>query len=686
MIPSGVSDDSKGGSSIDRAVIVGPGGKRRPVSLRIRWDKPFYVATMLSGLTALLLIVWIGYQLYTVSAPTRHQFGWGMLTGSQWDVPREIYGALPEIYGSFVSALLALVIAVPLAVACAVFLTQFAPRWLAGPVAFFLDLLAAVPSIIFGLWGFLVLCPFMQNHVSPWLADHFGTIPIFAGPPVIENVLDAGLILSLMILPFITAVSREVLLSMPPGYKEASMGVGATKWETIRSTLLPASSSGIVGAAMLGLGRAVGETMAVVMVIGNYMHINLSVLQPGSSMPSLLANQFNEAQDDVTQRSALLEVALILFVFTFILNAVARLMIRFTTKTGHKREPSKLGQRIHTYVALVGRYGIRALVALLVFLQILSDVRHKGANGIFGPVEVVTILYVGVRVVAGRLEGTRYWGKFRAANDGVMRTVSVLAALVACTGLFLVLAFVAKNGLPGLTLNLFTQDPHPAGMPGGGLRPAILGTLMLVAIASTIGIPIGILGGIFLSEYPESKLCFPFRFAADVLNGIPSVVIGLFAYAAFVLPFKQFSALAGGAALGIMMLPTVIRVTDEMMRLVPQGLREASLGLGASRMQTTLKVVLPAAKKGVVTGLLLAVARISGETAPLLFTAFGSQQVTTSVREPVSSLTLKIYEYASSSADDWVAQAWSGALVLVLMILVISVLARLATRSKLART
>ena len=684
MTSTGVTGESKNGGN--RAVIQGPGGKSRSVRPRIRWDKPFYVATMFSGLTALILILWIGYQLYSVSAPTRHEFGWKMITTSQWDVPREIYGALPEIYGSIVSALLALTIAVPLAVACAVFLTQFAPRWLAGPVAFFLDLLAAVPSIIFGLWGFLVLCPFMQAHVTPWLADHFGTVPLFAGPPRLVNVLDAGMILSLMILPFITAVSREVLLSMPPGYKEASMGLGATKWETIRSTLLPASASGIVGAAMLGLGRAVGETMAVVMVIGNSMHIDLSVLQPGSSMPSLLANQFNEAQDDFTQRSALLEVALILFVFTFMLNAAARLMIRLTTKTGQKRQPSAIGQRVHDYTILAGRYGLIVLLAGLVLVQTISDVRHKGLIGIFGPIEIIAVLYIAVHLLAERLRGTIHWPRFRAMNDGVMRTVSGLAAVVACTGLFLVLAYVAKNGVAGLNLNLFTQDPHPQGMPGGGLRPAILGTLMLVAIASTIGIPIGILGGIFLSEYPESKLGFPFRFAADVLNGIPSVVIGMFAYAAFVLPFKQFSALAGGAALGIMMIPTVIRVTDEMMRLVPQGLREASLGLGASRMQTTLRVVLPAAKKGVVTGLLLAIARISGETAPLLFTAFGSNQVNTNVREPVSSLTLKIYEYASSSADDWVAQAWSGALVLVLMILVISILARVATRNRMART
>lgn len=686
MTPAGVKSDPNNDRSGNRAVIFGPGGKSRPVRKRMRWDIPFYIATLLSGLTALILIVWIGYQLFSVSAPTRHEFGWKMLTSSQWDVPREIYGALPEIYGSFVSALLALVIAVPLAVGCAVYLTQFAPRWLAGPVAFFLDLLAAVPSIIFGLWGFLVLCPFMQNHISPWLAEHFGKIPIFAGPPVIENLLDAGLILSLMILPFITAVTREVLNSMPPGYKEASMGLGATKWETIRSTLLPASSSGIVGAAMLGLGRAVGETMAVVMVIGNFMHINVSVLQPGSSMPSLLANQFNEAQDDLTQRSALLEVALILFAFTLILNAAARLLIRLTTKTGRKREPSEVMQSIRALVGHVVRLLIVTLLGLLLILQAVSDVRHNGPAGIFGPIEIVAIFYIAIHLLAARLRGTKHWLRFREANDKIMRVASGLAALVACAGLFLVLAFVTKNGLPGLNLNLFTQDPHPAGMPGGGLRPAILGTLMLVAIASTIGIPVGILGGIFLSEYPESKLGFPFRFAADVLNGIPSVVIGLFAYAAFVLPFKQFSALAGGAALGIMMIPTVIRVTDEMMRLVPQGLREASLGLGASRMQTTLKVVLPAAKKGVVTGLLLAIARISGETAPLLFTAFGSQEVTTNVREPVSSLTLKIYEYASSSANDWVAQAWSGALVLVLMILVISILARLATRNRLVRT
>ena len=265
-----------------------------------------------------------------------------------------------------------------------------------------------------------------------------------------------------------------------------------------------------------------------------------------------------------------------------------------------------------------------------------------------------------------------------------MKSIAAGTALLACTGLFLVLGYVIDNGIPGLSLNLFTQLPKPAGEPGGGLKNAILGTITLVTIASFIGIPLGVLGGIFLSEYPESKLGFPIRFSSDVLSGIPSIVIGAFAYAAFVLPFGHYSALAGGAALAVMMIPTVIRVTDEMMRLVPNGMREASVGLGASRLQTTIRVILPAARKGVVTGVLLAIARIAGETAPLLFTAFGNPNIPKSLKEPTSALTLVIYTYATSSSNDWIQIAWSGALVLVLLILAINLVARFATRSKYA--
>jgi phosphate transport system permease protein len=684
VIPTGSSGKS---SSIDasngRAVVLGPGGKSRPVRLRFRWDGLFKLGTLLCGLTASILILWIGYQLYSVSALSREKFGWHLLTNSKWDETREIYGALPYIYGSVLTAILALIIAVPLAVGCAVFLTQYAPRWLAVPVAFFLDLLAAVPSIIFGLWGILVVCPWMQAHINHWLVDHFGSVPFFAGPALsFTNVLAAGVILALMILPFITAVSREVLLAIPPGFREASMGLGATRWETIKLAVLPASASGIIGAAMLGLGRAVGETMAVVMVIGNTPQIKLSLLQPGESMTALLANKFNEAFSDPMQLSALLEIALILFVFTFILNAIARLLIRLTSKVGTKGEPAVWIQTSKASLGFAFRYGVTAALILLVLVQAVSDVKRSGPVGLFGPFEVLAVAYVGIRFAEVRLCGTKNWDRFRKANDFTMRALCALTSVMACTGLFLLLAYVTKNGVHGVNVALFTQDPRPADMAGGGLRPAILGTMTVVALACLIGIPVGVMGGIYLSEYPESRLGSPMRFAADVLNGIPSVVIGMFAYAAFVLPVKHFSAIAGGAALGIMMIPTVIRVTDEMMRLVPSGIREASLGLGASRMQTTLKVILPAARKGVVIGILLAIARVSGETAPLLFTAFGSDHVTTNLREPISTLTLKIFQYAQSAQDNWISQAWAGAFVLLLMIFVISLAARLATRNK----
>ena len=668
----------------DRAVVNGLDGFGRPTRFRLPTDKLFYGATLLAGITVIALIVWIGYQLFSVSADARHRYGWAMLTSSQWNINKDQYGALPFIYGSFVSAVIALVISVPLAVGCAVFLTQYAPPWLSKPVAFLLDLLAAVPSIVFGLWGIFVLCPLLKDHVSPFLVSSFGSLPIFGGPPDLENLLAAGLILALMILPFITAVSREVLNAIPGGYKEASIGLGATKWETIRSSILPAATSGIVGATVLGLGRAVGETMAAVMVIGSDHHIKASILQAGYSMPALLANEFGESTNERWHMSALLEISLILFVLTLVLNSMARLLIKLTSKTGSRSRADAWLPDLKAFMGHVGKYAIYVLAAGAVLLQVVSDLRNKGVAGLFGPVELIALAYLAIRVVTNLTAGRKSWATFRKANDFVMGSSMAVTALFACVALFLILGYVVKNGYPGVNLDLFTKLPKPAGELGGGIKHAIFGTITLVAVASLIGIPIGICGGIFLSEYPDSRFSFPIRFASDVLSGIPSIVIGLFAYAAFVLPVGHYSALAGGAALGVMMIPTVIRVTDEMMRLVPHGMREASVGLGATRMQTTLRIILPAARKGVITGVLLAIARIAGETAPLIFTVAGSSSMPEGLGKKISSLTLVIYNYAGSADNVWIQQAWSAALVLVLMILVLNVTARLATRKKLA--
>jgi phosphate transport system permease protein len=651
-------------------------------------DALFHYTTAAFGLVVLALIVWIGFGLYRQSALTRHMFGWSMLAGSTWDVPRQVYGALPFIYGTLVSSALALVLAVPLGVGAALFLTEIAPRWLATPISFIIELLAAVPSVIFGLWGFLVLCPWLQQHVNPWLADRFGFLPIFAGPPYLTNMLAAGVILAIMVLPFITAVSREVIRTVPAAQREASLGLGATRWETIRSVVLRGARSGIVGAIMLALGRAIGETMAVVMVIGNNPQITASLLQPGYTMPALLANQFNEAFTDDIQRSALLEIALILFVITLLINALARLMILMTSRgTVAGRPEGRLSRALERPARLAGT-GVKGLVVVAVagglLFQVFADMRAHGVQGLFRPLELVLLAIGLVRGITALARGTGHWLRWRKLNDAVMHTLVSLCAAIACFMLGLLLVYVSVQGAKALNLHLFTDLPKSPDDPTGGMKNGIVGTLMLIGIAGSIGIPIGLLGGIFLSEFGKGRMGGVIRFAADVLQGIPSVVIGMFAYAAFVLPFKHFSAAAGGAALGIMMIPTIMRTTEEMLRLVPNALREASLGLGATRVRTILSIVVPAARAGVITGIMLAIARIAGETAPLLFTAFGSDQLSTRLAGPISSMTLMIYRYATSAYDTWIAQAWAGALLLLMIILAISLLARFATRSRYA--
>lgn len=643
-------------------------------------DAAFRWIALAFALAPVVLIVLIGQRLYSHSAMTRHAFGWRFLTTSTWDPVHGDYGALPFMFGTFVTSILALVLAVPFGVGCAVFLAEYAPARLSAVLSFLIELLAAIPSVIYGLWGFLVLCPWMQATVNPWLADRFGAIPLFGGPPVMTNVLAAGIVLTVMVLPFITAVSRDVLKLVPEQVRLASLGLGATKWETVRSVVLPAARSGIAGAVMLALGRAIGETMAVVMVVGNDPAIHASLLQPGYSMPALLANQFNESYTDPLQLSALLEIALVLFVITLIVNAMARLLIVYMGRQHGSSSPTRwtFGSRAGAAVL----WAVRAAIALVVARQVFHDVAVHGARGLFGALECLVLAYAAVRAATAWSHRAGWWRIWRKINNAAMGLLLALCTILACVVLGLLFYYVGSQGMKEFKLTLFTQLPYPPGEPGGGVKNAIVGTLVLVAVASAIGIPIGVAGGIFLSEFGQSRFGGVIRFCADVLSGIPSVVIGMFAYAMFVLPFGHFSAAAGGAALGIMMIPTIGRTTEEMLRLVPTGFRDASLGLGGTRVRTVFSVVLPAARAGVVTGIMVAVARVAGETAPLLFTAFGSDVLSTRLNEPISAMTLRIYQYAVSPYQDWIDKAWSSALVLVLFVLVVSLIARLATRSR----
>jgi len=254
------------------------------------------------------------------------------------------------------------------------------------------------------------------------------------------------------------------------------------------------------------------------------------------------------------------------------------------------------------------------------------------------------------------------------------------SVIVALVPLAFVLFFVVSQGVQALNLAFFTHMPTPVGESGGGMANAIVGTLILTSLAAVMAVPIGIVSGIYMSEYAGTRFAALVRFAADTLNGVPSIVIGLFAYTIVVVPFRQFSALAGGFALGTMMIPIIARTTEELLLLVPGSMREGALALGATRARAVFSVVVPAALPGIITGIILALARVAGETAPLLFTAFNNRYFSTSLTQPISTLTVQVFTYATGPYQDWHRQAWAGALVLVTIVLVCSLVARVATR------
>ena len=283
------------------------------------------VLTVLALLLPLLLLL-IAVELVSEAIPAMRQFGLSFLTTSVWDPVRGQFGALPLIFGTLYSSLVALVIAVPLALGCAVFLTEFAPRWARMPVGTLIELLAAVPSVIYGLWGIFVLIPLLRDHFWPIARHVLSGLPIFSGVFYGPSVLSAGVILAVMVLPYITAVSREVLLAVPPSQREAGLALGATRWETVTTVILPYGRAGIIGAVILGLGRALGETMAVTMVIGNRHEVSASLLQPGYTIAAAIANEFAEAVSDM-HLAALFMVGAVLFLITIVVNTLARVLV-----------------------------------------------------------------------------------------------------------------------------------------------------------------------------------------------------------------------------------------------------------------------------------------------------------------------------------------------------------------------
>jgi len=584
------------------------------------------------------------------------------------------FGAWALVLGTLITAATALVIGVPIAVAAALFLTEVCPRRARASLGFLVNLLAAVPSVVYGLWGVLVLIPKLRP-AEQWFADTFLFLPFVAGQVPGPGYFVAGLILAIMILPIVCAISREVIATVPSEYKEAALALGATRWESLRIAVLPASRAGITGAAMLGLGRAIGETIAVVLVIGNSPAIGNSIFSQGYTLASVIANEFGEAAATPVHRSALFAAGLTLFVLTLVVNVVAR---RYVSRSQREKTipappavttqaPETTARADAPVVAQPSASPVSAVVSTRPAPPARSAAAEPG-SGNAGPARQ-TLATVSLR---------------RRLADRGARGLLAVATVVALIPLILVVYFLLQKGLGAWSGSFFTTDPNGnfLGDPGG-IRSAILGTLEMTALATLIAVPLGIGVALYLTEYGKGlRFADTIRYFLDVMSGVPSIVFGLFVYIVLVLGGVGggFAGWKGSVALALLMLPVVARASEVVLLLVPSGLREAALALGAPRWRVVTRIVLPTAASGLVTGSLLAIARAAGETAPLLFTAFGAQVLTGNLGSPMNSLPYQIFQDVTSPRAAVVTRAWGAALTLVSLILILNLVARVVSR------
>jgi phosphate transport system permease protein len=598
---------------------------------------------------------------------------WGFLTGEQW-LPTPvsgapIFGALPFIYGTLMTSILALMIAVPAAIGIALATVVLLPKKLRGPVGTMINLLAAVPSVIFGLWGLTVLVPFL-TPVLEWLSTTFGGLNIFGwhpfeGPITSGSYLISALVLAVMVLPIITAIIREVLLTVPRDQQEAAYALGATRWEMVRNSMLPWARSGIVGASALGLGRAVGETIAIALLLGNSPGIFTSLVGPGSTLASIIALQTGEASG--LQLSALTALAVVLFVLAFGINALARLLVR-RHEGGAARKGGLVSRIVTGIVGLFPRRAPKNVQA--------SPPLAAGAPPPPPP-----------RREPATISGSASLSRSRRVRSRLGEGVVWFSLAFGMVPLILVIWEMVRLGLPAISGSFFTElPPTDPSSYAGGISNALVGTLILMGIATLIAAPLGILTALFIRDVARpgtisGKIGSAVGFVVDILLGVPSIVVGLIVYLGVVIVMGHFSALAGGIALAIIMFPVVVRASDEVLQLVPQAQKEAAMALGAPKWRTTLAIVIPAALPGIITGVLLGVARASGETAPLLFTSLGNQFFSTALNEPISAIPQLIYQRTIQVATPASLQlAWGAALVLVAIIFILNIGGALISR------
>ena len=605
---------------------------------------------------AVLAVILIFVFTFWKAIPVITDIGLGEFFGLTWAPTEGRYGILALLAGSGIVTVGSLAIGVPLAVGCAVFLTEIAGKRLAGIVSTAVDLLAGVPSVVYGFFGLVILRPLVAGRTG---GLGFGALTVW-------------LVLAIMIVPTITTLTMDALRSIPMGIREASFAMGATRWQTIYKVVLPAAKMGIVNAVVLGMGRAIGETMAVLMVVGNAPVIPGGIASPLSTITSQIALDMGYSSG--LHRSALFGMGVVLFIISASLVGIVR-AVSSARESGRGRSRRRRAKAAD-----------RAVVAGGVnFDHAEAPAEHAPAQTLTAddvtPVTgAVTEAREGSRARIKRLlaEGAKGGGNKNRTNDlmlGVFRAAGIVTTAV----LVVIIAFVAVNGLPVMSLDFIFGWPEGVNAEGG-IFPTIVSTLYVTALAMLICAPIAVLAAVYLAEYAkQGRLVTFIRYAADTLSSVPSIVMGLFGYAMFVEAMGfGLSMLSAALALALMMMPIVMRTTEEAIRAVPRYIRWGAYGLGATKWQVVSKIVLPSAFPRIATGIVLAIGRAIGETAVVLYTMGQAINLPLTPLDSGRPMTIHLYQLANEGIN--MQAAYGTALLLMLMILAFNLFARYISR------
>ncbi|HPX73357.1 MAG TPA: phosphate ABC transporter permease subunit PstC [Methanoregulaceae archaeon] len=600
----------------------------------------WFICAIFAVLTVCFILGYLFYNGYPAFVQIGLQdFLFGMVWNPTGSPPS--YGILSLIVGTILVMIGAMVLAVPLGIASAIFISELAGPRLRTVIKPAVELLAGIPSVVYGFFGLVVL--------TNWIRVSFDV-------PTGETWLAGSILLGIMALPTIVSVSEDAINAVPREYKEGSLAIGATGWQTISKVIIPSALSGITAAVILGIGRAIGETMAVLMVTGNAAVVPepiWNVLSPIRTLTATLGIETGEVPIGSLHYNALFAIAVVLLIITLIINLSATFILNRIrhAQTGSDDMKRLFSQDKSVQIRRFLLYGFLGLVLLLVAV----------AAGIL-PCLVLLLAVIVISIL---------WKRVSAKITQKIAYSCMFAAVgIVLVVLAIILLDIIVKGLPVISWEFIFGYPSNLGR-AGGIFPAIIGTIYLVMGAILIALPIGIGATIYLSEYTrEGLVTKTIRTGVDLLNGTPSIVFGLFGFA-FLVIFVGLgvSLLTGWIVLALMILPTIIRTSEEALKSIPNAVREGSLALGASKWQTIRKVVLPAAVPGIITGTILSIGRAAGETAPILFTAvvFSTRFLPNSIFEPVMALPYYLY-ILSTSIPGAKQYAYGTALVLLVIV------------------